>query len=155
MPPPSPPEPAEPVLEFVPPDEADPRYRAERALRHAVLRAPLGRPPGSEYFPFEPEALHLVARVGDAVIGCVLFHPDGRGGGRALQMAVDPAWQRRGIGRRLLLALADRLRADGLTRMTGHARLSALDLYLRLGARVIGEPYEEVGIPHVDVELAL
>lgn len=136
-------------LTFVSPVDDDPGYRGARALRHAVLRAPLGYPPGSEWFDFEPEALHLVARVGDAIVGCVIFHPDGRGGGRMCQMAITPERQGTGLGRRLVRHLEDHLRAAGVARVSGHARLHAAGFYAKLGYAVEGEPYDELGIPHV------
>lgn len=147
--------PAPLTFDFVPPVDDDPGYRGARALRHAVLRAPLGHPPGSEYFDFEPHALHLVARDGDAVVGCVMFHPDGQGGGRLCQMAVRPDLQGQGLGRRLVEALEARLKADGIERVVLHARTHAAGFYDRLGYHVVGEPYEEVGIPHVSMERAL
>lgn len=143
------------TFEFVPPDDDDPRYRGERALRYAVLRAPLGHPEGSERFDFDPIALHLVARDGDAIVGCVMFNPDGHGGGRLCQMAVRPELQGQGLGRRLVRHLEDRLRADGIERVLLHARSDAAGFYARLGYAPVGEPYEEVGIPHLTMERAL
>lgn len=143
------------VFEFVPPVDTDPRYRAERKLRHAVLRAPLGHPAGSERMDFEPHALHLVARDGDAVVGCVMFNPDGHGGGRLCQMAVHPDRQGQGLGGKLVRHLEARLRADGIERVVLHARREAAAFYARLGYAVVGEPYEEVGIAHVDMARSL
>lgn len=139
------------MLCLVAPVDEDARYRAARALRHAVLRAPLGRPPGSEYFPFEVDALHLVAVERGEVIGCVLFHPDGSGGGRLFQMAVRPDRQGRGIGRRLVQGLEDTLRQRGIEQVSLHARLEVAGFYERLGYARRGEVYEEVGIPHVNM----
>ena len=73
-------------------DVADPAYEGECALRFRILREPLGFTRADVAFPFEAESLHLVAVDADGVVrGCVLFHPDGRGGGRLFQMAVDEA----------------------------------------------------------------
>jgi predicted GNAT family N-acyltransferase len=36
-----------------------------------------------------------------------------------------------------------------------HARATAVPFYLRLGYTVVGEPFEEVGIPHRGMEKAL
>lgn len=140
---------------FVRPVDGDPGYRGARALRHAVLRAPLGHPPGSEWFDFEPDALHLVARDGDTVVGTVMFHPDGRGGGRLCQMAVTPPLQGTGVGRRLVRHLEDHLRGEGIERVSLHARMHAAGFYAKLGYAVDGEPYDEVGIPHVTMVRAL
>lgn len=138
-------------LSLVAPSDDEPRYRAARALRYTVLRAPLGRPPGSEVFPFEREALHLVALDGDAVVGCVLFHPDGRGGGRLFQMAVRSDRRGQGLGRRLVRALEERLRERGVERVNLHARVTVSRFYEKLGYVPQGPEYEEVGIPHVNM----
>ncbi len=60
-------------------------------------------------------------------------------------MAVDTAYQRRGLGRRLLAAVADRARARDEQVMWADARESAVAFYLACGARVAGEPYVDDG----------
>lgn len=134
------------ALRFIDPD--DPAYEAERELRYQVLRRPLGDPRGSEAFPFEAQSLHLVATIGPEVVGCVLFHPDGRGGGRLFQMAVRADLQGTGVGRALVQALQARLKEEGLREITLHAREHAVGFYQRLGYACFGAPYLEVGIPH-------
>jgi ribosomal protein S18 acetylase RimI-like enzyme len=113
-----------------------------------VLREPLGFPRGAELFPFEAESLHLIALDGDRVVGCVLFHPEGRGTGRLFQMAVEPGRQGRGLGARLVRALEAEVARRGMHEVSLHARDTAIGFYARLGYAVEGEPYEENGIPH-------
>ncbi|MFC1707827.1 GNAT family N-acetyltransferase [Planctomycetota bacterium] len=124
-------------------------YAGELDLRYRVLRAPLGYSRNQVPFPFEKESLHLVALDGDRVVGCVIFHPTADGmTGRLYQMAIDPAQQRRGLGRRLVLHLEEELRRRGLEEVTLHSRQYAVGFYERLGYRCFGEPFTEVGIPH-------
>jgi GNAT superfamily N-acetyltransferase len=128
------------------------RYRAERDLRWRVLRAPLGRPRGSEENPHEREALHWVAVNSDDrgqgdVIGCVLLHVLG-GEGKLMQMAVDPARQGAGVGRALVAAVFAEATARGLASVALNARETAVGFYARCGCVVEGEPFEEVGLPH-------
>ncbi|MCO4773110.1 MAG: GNAT family N-acetyltransferase [Deltaproteobacteria bacterium] len=100
-------------------------------------------------FPFEADSLHLVAATIDgAVMGCVLFHPDGAGGGRLFQMAVDPSLQGQGIGRSLVEHLEAELTERGVESIELHARDHAVGFYAGMGYAPFGEPYEEVGIPH-------
>ncbi len=138
------------------PGEGGALYRGERDLRWRLLRAPLGRPRGSEENPHEAEALHWVAfKTSDDgqthVIGCVLLHlreEDGERVGKLMQMAVDPDWQGHGIGRALVDAVfaeAWRLR---LASVVLHARDTAVGFYLRCGCTLEGAPFEEVGLPH-------
>jgi ribosomal protein S18 acetylase RimI-like enzyme len=61
----------------------------------------------------EPNVLFLVAEAGGRVVGTVLATHDGRKGW-INRLAVDAAWRRRGIGRRLVGEAERRLAAAGL-----------------------------------------
>jgi len=143
-----------PALHFIHP--AHPLYPAELELRFRVLREPLGRPRESVTFPFEAQSLHLVAvepgPEGDAVVGCVLFHPDSApgepAGGRLFQMAVHPRRQGQGLGAQLVRHLEAELRRRGFARVHLHARASVVPFYERLGYAAYGAPFEEVGVAH-------
>ena len=134
------------TLAFIDPDDA--RYAGELELRFRVLREPLGHAREEVTFPFERESLHLIALEADAVVGCVLFHPESAQDGRLFQMAVRPDRQGTGLGRRLVRALEDELGRRGFTRVHLHARAPVVPFYERLGYAVYGEPFSEVGIPH-------
>lgn len=127
---------------------ADSRYPEELELRFRVLREPLGQRREDVPFPFERESLHLIAEDGEALAGCVLFHPESLTQGRLFQMAVAPNLQRLGLGRRLVERLEGELRERGFTTVTLHARVPVVGFYQKLGYAVEGEVYEEVGIPH-------
>ncbi len=132
-----------------------PLYDAERKLRWEVMRRPLGMPVGSEVFPFEDESLHLVLVEGGDVVGCVLFHADEPAGGRLFQMAVREALHGKGYGRQLVRHLEAHLVTLGVSHVHLHARASVSGFYAALGYTPFGDPYEEVGIPHVSMERTL
>ena len=142
-------------LELVFIEPHGPRYDAERELRFRVLREPLGMTREQVGFAFEGDALHLVLLDGDGVVGCVLFHPDGAGGGRLFQMAVAPERQGQGLGRRLVTHLEESLRARGIVRVVLHARADAIGFYAALGYAEVGAAYVEIGIPHQNMAKAL
>lgn len=123
-------------------------HAAARALRYRVLRAPLGMPPGSEENPAEARCLHLVARAGDDVVGCLIFRVDPGATGQLMQMAVAPERHGEGVGARLVRELERRLVAEGVHEVTMHAREVARGFYERLGYEVVGAPFFEVGLPH-------
>ena len=83
---------------------------------------------------------YFVARVGRDVVGyagLMLSMEDGH----VTTIAVDPEWQREGIGTRLLLALAREAIARGATALTLEVRLShrgAQQLYQRFGFAAVG-----------------
>ncbi len=132
-------------IEFI--DTEHPLYAKERSLRSKVLREPFGFPPGAEEFPFENSSIHIVAVEGDEVVGCVLFHPEGKTG-RMYQMAVAPERQREGIGKRLAAELERHLREDGFEEIYLHARDYAVSFYEQLGYEAEDQPFMEIGIEH-------
>jgi 8-oxo-dGTP pyrophosphatase MutT (NUDIX family)/ribosomal protein S18 acetylase RimI-like enzyme len=137
---------ASPELLFIHPAHA--LYPEELELRFRVLREPLGLPRSEVAFPFEDQSLHLVARQGGAVVGCVLFHPEDAHGGRLFQMAVTPPLQGRGLGARLVTTLEEELGRRGFTHVHLHARAHVVPFYERLGYEVYGEPFMERSVPH-------
>jgi predicted GNAT family N-acyltransferase len=141
---------ADPVLELIHPEH--PLYADELELRFRVLREPLGYKREDVKFPFEDQSLHLVAHAEGAVLGCVLFNPEDAHGGRLFQMAVSPSLQGRGLGARLVRGLEYLLRERGFRHVHLHARAPVVPFYERLGYAVYGEPYEEVGIPHRNMQ---
>lgn len=140
-------------LRFVTVDDA--AYAGELELRYRVLREPLGMSRADVPFPFERESLHLVAEHGEAVVGCVLFHPESTNEGRLFQMAVRADQQRRGLGRRLVTTLERELWRRGFRDVRLHARAGVVGFYERLGYSAYGEPYAEIGIPHRRMRKAL
>jgi predicted GNAT family N-acyltransferase len=140
-------------LRFI--ETTDALYASECALRYELLRRPLGHAPGSERFDFEDGSLHLVAVQDDQVVGCVLFHPDGAGGGRLFQMAVSGTLQGQGVGAKLVRHLEDRCRADGIVTIELHARKHVSGFYASLGYAPVGDEYLEVGIPHLNMHRVL
>jgi GNAT superfamily N-acetyltransferase len=140
-------------LLFIHPEH--PLYPEELELRFRVLREPLGLPRSTVTFPFEAVSLHLVARQGGAVVGCVLFHPEDAHGGRLFQMAVTPRLQGQGLGARLVTALEAELLRRGFSHVHLHARAPVAPFYERLGYAVYGEPFTEVNIPHLHMRKTL
>jgi ribosomal protein S18 acetylase RimI-like enzyme len=133
-------------LRFITP--ADALYTQELELRYRVLREPLGMSRADVLFPFEAQCLHLVALDPSGVAGCVLFHQEAATSGRLLQMAVEPALQRRGVGQEMVRTLEAELRKRGVVEVHLHARENAVPFYERLGYRVFGEPFMDVSVPH-------
>jgi len=79
--------------------------------------------------------IYLVAKVGPSVVGYAGLMLTGSDG-HVTTVAVDPEWQRKGIGARLLLALSEAGIARGCTGLTLEVRMSnapAQELYRRFG----------------------
>ncbi len=123
-------------------------WREMVALRHRVLRAPLGLSFTDADLAAEAGQLHLALRLGDTLAGTVLLLPDPNGSAKLRQMAIDPALARRGLGTLLLRHAEAELRRLGTAEVRLSARDSATGFYARLGYVVDGDPYVEVTLPH-------
>lgn len=138
-------------LEVVTASVPGPRHEEALELRYRVLREPLGMTRAQVRVAGEERWLHLVVLDGAEVVGCVSLDlaGDRPGEGRLRQMAVDPRLHRRGVGRALVESLEREARARGLARITLHAREAARAFYEAAGYAPFGEPFIEVGLPHV------
>ena len=135
-----------------------PGWREMVALRHRVLRAPLGLAFGADELEAERHDRHLALRLDAALVGTLLIGrhpPDDPDIARLRQMAIEPAHRGSGLGARLLAA-GERLAAqDGARSGLMHARLDARGFYERHGWGADGDPFEEVTLPHVRMTKAL
>lgn len=115
-------------------------------LRHAVLRQ--GFPRSEAIFPGDdaPTSRHFAAAAGPRVVGCVTLHLNEWEGAPAWQlrgMAVDPEFQNRGIGSRLLTEVERSVLEDSPTRLLWcNGRVPALAFYERHGWAMASEQFE-------------
>lgn len=101
-----------------------------------MLRAPWGRPRGSERDAWEPDAVHLMACVyGTVPIAVGRIHFNTPHEAQVRYMAVDKKWQGVGVGCRLLAALEAQARGRGARRIVLDARTGAIGFYARHGYR--------------------
>jgi GNAT superfamily N-acetyltransferase len=120
-------------------------------LRRRVLRTPLGLDFSPEQLASEQADVHIAAYLDGALAGCVVLTAVDRSDGSVLrlrQMAVDPRFQGRGIGARIV-DFAERYAAErGCREIILHARGSARRFYEKAGYVGTGEIFTEVTIPH-------
>jgi len=64
------------------------------------------------------------------------------------QVVVKPAFQRKSIGKGLVMYSEAWSRHHGYSEMVLHARKEAVAFYEKLGYSRTGKSFEEVGIPH-------
>jgi predicted GNAT family N-acyltransferase len=102
----------------------------------------------------DPEATHVVALHGDALIGTCRLVFDGPVA-RLGRMAVEPGWRGRGVGAALLGEAERCAREAGARRIDLHAQTPAISLYARSGFAERGEPFFEEGIQHVSMDKPL
>ena len=123
-------------------------YQAMCALRHEVLRKPLGLDLYREDLAREKDQGLFGMFDGAELIACVIVVHQAEDAVKLRQMAVKSGYAGQGVGRVLLRALESRLLAQGVRRLSLHARAGAIGFYEKLGYQCRGEPFIEVGIPH-------
>ncbi len=127
------------------------KYIQSLALRHEVLRKPLGLIFDPAIFPEEKGDIHLVANHGDWLVGCMILTEAGNDL-KMRQVAVANKYRRNKVGARMVALAEVKAIEMGKQKMVLHARDSALDFYLSLGYYIVGDQFEEVGIPHHRME---
>jgi predicted GNAT family N-acyltransferase len=121
-------------------------------VRHAVFIEEQGVPEALEWDAYDANALHVLASTIDGhPIGCARLLP----GGQIGRMAVLPQWRGLGVGRALLAAVIAAARSRGDDRLTLSAQTQAVAFYRAAGFDVVGDAYEDAGIPHVAMQKSL
>jgi predicted GNAT family N-acyltransferase len=131
-------------------------HQAAQFIRTEVFVKEQGIAPEDEWDADDATALHAV-----------LFDVTGQplGNARLLQPSVNVAKVGRmavlkearghGYGARLLEALTSEARRRGNKEVRLSAQRSAEGFYAAYGFSIVGEPFDEVGIPHVEMRLSL
>lgn len=146
-------------------------YRCTVALRERILRFPLGLSFSPEELERESADIHVAvfdqasvsatdaesdqARRHSRCLACLVLTPLARGSFKMRQVAVDVAFQRSGLGTFLVRRAEEIAGSLGAGMIFCHAREPVVPFYQRLGYVVVGEWFEEVGIPHRRMERRL
>jgi predicted GNAT family N-acyltransferase len=118
------------------------------AVRHQVFVEEQAVPPELERDEFDALAIHLVALLGEQVIGTLRIVVGG-GSAKIGRMAVLAEHRKSGIGSHLMERAAEVARTMNVKDIVLHAQLTAQAFYQRLGYRAEGDVFEEAGIAHV------
>ncbi len=136
-------------------DHDSPEYRQMVEFRSQMLRKPLGLTFTKEDLDAEKDDILIGCFEDDELEGCCILTQTAPKTVRLRQMAVSSGLQGKGIGR-VLMSFAENIARDrGYRRLTMHARKSAVGFYEKIGYRICGEEFEEVTIPHHEMEKEL
>ena len=126
-----------------------PEYQLACRLREEVLREPLGRTLTPEDLAGEEGQRHFgLFDSGGDLAACVVAVPVSATEARIRQMAVTPALQGKGLGRRLMDRVEKDLRGCGIRTLVLNARESAVGFYEKLGYSVVGDAFLHLAVPH-------
>ncbi|MGB4811921.1 MAG: GNAT family N-acetyltransferase [Methylophilaceae bacterium] len=120
-------------------------------IRTAVFIGEQQIVPEFEWDEIDTNAVHLLINVNDQPIACLRImdqHKIGR-------MAVLKAWRGKGVGMAILLEAIKLCRQFGSQEVTLSAQMHAIGFYKKAGFLQISDVYDDVGIPHVDMQLTL
>lgn len=129
---------------------------AAAAVRTAVFVEEQGIAREDEWDEADHKVVHAVAtnRLGQSVATGRLLQ-DAPGVARIGRMAVLRPLRGSGLGEQIIAALEQAARARGDAQVCLNAQRSAEGFYRRLGYAPYGEPFDEVGIPHIAMRKAL
>ena len=121
------------------------------AVRTEVFVREQGIPAELEWDEWDALSIHCVAYDGGRAVATGRLLPDGHIG----RMAVLADARRGGIGGRVLQRLIEAAVARGDAEVLLNAQAYVAGFYRRHGFEAFGEPFDEVGIPHVAMRRAL
>jgi predicted GNAT family N-acyltransferase len=122
-----------------------------RAVRTPVFIEEQLVAPDFEWDELDASAVHLLAMLENEPIGClriINFHKIGR-------MAVLKEFRRHGLGVALLLEAVQICKLHKSKVIILSAQTHAIEFYQHCGFKVTSEIYQDLHIPHVDMQLDL
>lgn len=130
-------------------------YQKMVELRNDVLLAPIGLPYYEEVLKDDPQSMHCVGFEKDMAVACCVLTDLGNGLVQLRQMAVAIDRQRLGYGEELIAFAEVVARNNGFDEIMLHARRVAENFYLQNGYYFVGEEFDEVDIPHMEMRKKL
>lgn len=117
-------------------------------LRAKVLREPLGIKFSLEELANEKDQSHMVGVDNSEVVAVSLLKKIDDVTAKLRQFAVHPLHQGKGIGKMLVRFFEKEATKSQFEVVELHARKEAMLFYQKMGYQIVGDQFEEVGIPH-------
>ena len=118
-----------------------PDYLKSLDLREEVLRKPLGMRLEREELKEEDAGL-LTAWDGEECVGTMVLSEEDPQSARMKAVAVRHDYQKRGIGKQMTVEFEEESARRCYSRVYLHARVVAVEFYLKQGYEVFGEEFE-------------
>jgi ribosomal protein S18 acetylase RimI-like enzyme len=136
-------------------DHGSREYQQMVQLRNDILRKPLKLTLTPEELAKEKDEILIGAFEEEKMLGCCMLIIVDSSTVRLRQMAVLNNLQGKGIGRALTQFAENIARDRGFKKIIMHARKSAAGFYEKLGYQVCSDEFEEVTLPHYEMEKKL
>ncbi len=102
-------------------------------LRWRILRKPWNQPEGSEKDELDDACRHIIAKEDETVIGIGRLQFNSKNEAQIRYMAIEPEYERQGIGKQIVAALEKQARDKNRTTIILDAREPAVGFYEELG----------------------
>jgi predicted GNAT family N-acyltransferase len=134
---------------------SDGELKAAFEVRRQVFVEEQGISENIELDDHEKEALHMVVKDGEKVVGTarVLFLAANQA--KIERMAILKPFRRKGIGSRIITFLNEELRNRQINQILLHAQYPVVAFYKSCGFKESGSPFWEAGIRHVKMQRLL
>ena len=136
-------------------DHGSREYQQMVQLRNDILRKPLKLTLTPEELEKEKDEILIGAFEEEKMLGCCMLIVVDPSTVRLRQMAVLNNLQGKGIGRALMQFAENIARDRGFRKIIMHARKTAAGFYEKLGYQVCSDEFEEVTLPHYEMEKKL
>jgi len=122
--------------------ETDDDFRRYYHFRWQRLRAPWNQPEGSEQDAIEEQSFHVMAENAQReVIGCGRLQFNSAEEAQVRYMAVDERYERKGVGRKMMVKMEQYAVQHGIRTIILNAREPAVGFYRQMGYCLEGESY--------------
>ena len=124
-----------------------------QSIRDSVFIQEQGVPQDLEWDEHDSSCIHLLAEAGSEFIGCARLLSSGNDPLKAKigRMAVLEEYRGLGIGKAIIEQAEKVATKEGFTSIELSAQCHAFGFYSSLGYLAFSEPYDDVGIPHIDM----
>jgi len=129
-------------------EHRSPLYKKSIYVRYKLLRQPLGLKFTKQQMIEEEDQIHIIGEIGESVIASLVFKPFPDQHLRMRQVTVLEEYQGYGIGKRIVQFSEVIARERGCKEIFLHARKHVIPFYLKLGYKLRGKEFWEVGLPH-------
>jgi N-acetylglutamate synthase-like GNAT family acetyltransferase len=126
-------------------------FKAYYELRYKVLRAPWGQPKDTEKDDYEPISQHFMAidDTNGKVVGVIKMFEKSEGVGWVSHLAIDPGYQKKGVGKLLMDTVEHAAREKGYHVIGCMSRLNTTAYFERMGFVTAGLPTQYFGTTQV------
>jgi N-acetylglutamate synthase-like GNAT family acetyltransferase len=126
-------------------------FKAYYELRYKVLRAPWGQPKDTEKDDYEPISQHFMAidETNGKVVGVIKMFEKSEGVGWVSHLAIDPGYQKKGVGKLLMDTVEHAAREKGYHVIGCMSRLNTTAYFERMGFVTAGLPTQYFGTTQV------